>query len=531
MEKYEQLKLYDSLSKREKCIEISENGKVSVYFCGPTVYDHCHIGHGRMLINSDLLFRTLKNFYKDVIFVMNITDVDDKIIKKAEESNKPYLEVAQEFYESFQESKKILNILEPTFQPRASEYIDEMIKIIEKIIEKGHAYVNSSGVYFDTDSIDYGFFEKKEKNIQRIIHEDGKKRESDFALWKTSCHEVSCNEHSSERNRIESNLISLSEPKSEQNKTEYKKVSFNEHSSDSNRIKLSEDFIVQDFIVIDEPNKNEKSFKTFAGEQSAVSLHYLPKESCNKIHNEKYTFNSPWGKGRPGWHIECSAMSQKLLGTTFQIHGGGCDLRFPHHENEIAQSIGAFGVNPAEIWLHSNMINFDGEKMSKSLKNFVYLKDFVQNLFTGDLFRYCVLSYHYSSQIEFSENLVNQSKNTLEKIRVFYFKEIYKKDIVPDNNYINPLLDNLNSPKALSLLHDFMKNFEKGKFIHLLTILGFKMEKKSILEPQEILNIIENRNLARLSKNIPLSDSLRKKLEENFIGIEDSKEGTLWFYR
>lgn len=421
-----QVRFFDSL---KKTITVLDDSPFRVYICGPTVYDHSHLGHGRMLIIFDILHRFLKSL-GPVTFVMNITDIDDKIINKALEKKTTPEVISKEYYGYFHSIRKSLNILPPDYEPKATEYIEEMIKYIQVLLDKKCAYITHSGIYFDTTSINYGFFEIK-TDTQNRVEVENKKNEKDFALWK---------------------------------------------------------------------------FK------------------------KDFAFHSPWGMGRPGWHLECSTMSGKILGEEFHIHGGGCDLKFPHHENEIAQSIGFSGKNQAKIWMHNGMIKIKGEKMSKSLKNFTFIKDFICNRFESDIFRYLVLTVHYGNDMEINDELWQKSLTSMENLRCFYFKYVYQKDIKKDKNYTNPLGENLDTPSSLSLLHLFVREKNIQKFAHLCDLLGFFMEPRIPMEEKDIQKTISQIKELKRLKNYEQSDKLRNQLSEKGVKIIDNGKDINWIF-
>lgn len=424
------MKLFDNLLKKEKKIK----GKViKMYCCGPTVYNHIHLGNARTLIYADILYRTLKEKYKKVIYTRNITDVDDKIIEKAKENNEDPKKLSNRMYQNFLKISKILNIEEPNHTTKVTDFIDKIIIFIKKLIKKKKAYISTDGVFFDTNSIKYDFFETKEERISRIKNLD-KKIDKDFALWKF---------------------------------------------------------------------------------------------------DENFSFSSPWGKGRPGWHIECSTMLFETLGKNIQIHCGGIDLAFPHHHNEIAQSLGCFNVIPADIWLHFNFLNINKEKMSKSLNNFIYAIDFVNQarrnkdkFFFADVLRYMFLSSHYSKELKFSDELLEKSKQSLNKLREFYFTHPPTRKIKPNLTF---LYNDLNTSETIDLLHKYTKEKKNKNLFHsLIHTLGFHMKDRTYLKLDLIDKYIEKRNFYKKIKNYKKADEIRKFLLKNYISIKDDKNNTKW---
>ena len=437
--------------KKEKFIPIDKKS-VGMYVCGPTVYDDPHIGNARPLVVFDILFRILKNTYgdKSVNYIRNITDVDDKIIKAAQEKNISINKLTTKITENFHDDCKYLNCETPSNEPRATENIDLMIDMIKNLIENGYAYSQNKHVYFEVKKFnDYGNLSNKKLNElvagSRVEVSDLKKNPEDFVLWKPS-------------------------------------------------------------------NKDEPSW------------------------------DSPWGKGRPGWHLECSAMSKKYLGDTFDIHGGGRDLIFPHHENEIAQSRCTNNNKSfSNYWIHNGFITIANEKMAKSQGNIFKIKDFYQK-YNGQVLRLALISTHYKQAMDWSEDLLIQSKKTLDK-----WYECQKKPegkvLIPDDDLV-PLYDDLNTPGFISNIHKLYDKAAKGSdkdkeifttacnFIGLLTEPKSKWQefKKNILEisEEEILQKIKDRNTARDNKNYQLADEIRNELLDKGILIEDKDDKTTW---
>ncbi len=451
--------IFDSLSKKKKkFIPINQNN-VRLYACGPTVYDYAHIGNARMAVVTDLLVRVLKTKFKNVIFVSNITDIDDKIIEASEKLNLSIKDLTSKFFKIYNDEMQSLNVKIPDIQPKATEYIGDMIKMIEKLIKNKCAYIEENHVMFDVESYEhYGKLSRRSMQEQldgaRIEIGEYKRNARDFVLWKPS-------------------------------------------------------------------DKNQPGW------------------------------TSPWGRGRPGWHIECSAMSEKCLGTPFDIHCGGVDLTFPHHENEIAQSCSAFQPNAqpnkfCKYWFHNGFVTYNGEKMSKSLGNIQLVNDLLKK-YDGDTIRLSLISAHYRQPLNWTKDILEQSKTTLNRIYK-NSKEIqnehYEFSSPLENEFFlefqESLYDDLNTPKALGILGKFI-NLKKNKLnvddIKLtqainesLKLLGLnkkvKLINKSYGESIEIL--IEERNQARKQKNFDRADEIREKLKSQNIEIEDTKEGTVW---
>lgn len=409
------IKLYDRLSKQIK--ELKLNQTINVYVCGPTVYDHAHIGHGRSLIVFDILNRLL-SYQTNVVFVQNITDIADQILQKATNEQKSEQEIIAFYTQSYNNMCKTLNIKEFSHQPKPTEYLNEMIDYIQILLNNNNAEIRENdGIYIKLDD-NYGRFNQC-CDLKP------------FALW---------------------------------------------------------------------------------------------------MFKDNYGFNSPWGKGRPGWHLECSVMSQQLFGDKFHIHGGGSDLVFPHHENEIAQSIAHSNCIPAEIWMHNNMININGEKMSKSLGNFKYLHDIINNSLDADKLKLLVLSYNYDSIIEIDDNIWQKVSNTLQNWRSKLFQH---KAIVlshPSEKLIKILNDNLNTSDALQFINKLILNEKCDQALTDLRFLGFIMEPITKISNSEIEALVEKRNEAKKHHNFKLADQIRNQLINNNINLIDKNSNTTWHY-
>ncbi len=440
--------------KKEKFLPVDVNN-VKMYVCGPTVYDEPHIGNARPLVVFDILFKVLKCKYgnKKVTYVRNITDIDDKIIQSAKDKKITITELTNNINNSFQDDCKYLKCDKPNFQPKATENINEMIELINKLINNGFAYESKKHVYFEVKKFtDYG--KLSNKKIEELISgsrvevSSNKKNAEDFVLWKPS-------------------------------------------------------------------DENEPSW------------------------------SSPWGKGRPGWHLECSAMSKKYLGEKFDIHGGGRDLIFPHHENEIAQSRCANGTEVfANYWVHNGFITLSNEKMAKSQGNILKISDFKNNI-NGQALRLALMSTHYRQPLDWNDKLIEESQKTIDKWYKSYV-EVDKPKLISDDD-LYPLYDDLNTPKYIANLHKLFEKSQSGdlgdkkefvsacNFVGLLTEtkeewVNFK-KNKSILNDEIIESKIKERNKARDDKNYELADQIRDELLEKGVQIEDKDGKTSWKFK
>ena len=454
------IKFYNSYSRKKESFKPIIDGKVGLYTCGPTVYDFAHIGNFRTFIFEDLLKRWLIHNGYDVTHIMNITDVDDKTIAMAKNQNIDLNIITEKYTEQFMNDLRWLKILPADNYPRATKSIDKMIEIINKLINKGHAYVESDGsVYFNISTFpDYGKLSrismKSQKKTERVNDDDyDKSSAQDFALW--------------------------------------------------------------------------KGWKKEDGE---------------------IVWDAPWGKGRPGWHIECSAMSSENLGNHFDIHCGGVDNMFPHHENEIAQSICSSGEKFVNYWLHSEFLLVDGGKMSKSLGNCFTVSDLVKKGFTAESIRYQLLAGHYRTKISFSFKKKQESNKVISRINEFKSllidlgaQEIQIKQF-PDSYYdfVEAMNDDLNTPKALGIFHSWMRQmFKKIKtdsidkieigeawnfLINFDSIFGFLSEKKFKI-PHKIKRLMDLRELARSENNWTLADDLRDQMKIEGWTVEDTTNG------
>ncbi len=451
------LQIYDTFSNEKKLFDPIDPSNVRMYVCGPTVYDFPHVGNARPVIVFDLLFRLLRRIYgiDNVTYVRNITDVDDKIIAAASENNEDIKSLTERTIKFFHDDADYIGALEPTFEPKATDYINDMIDIISRLIEKDYAYVSEDNVLFSASKFSkYG--QLSGKNLEEMIAgsrvevESFKRSSSDFVLWKPS-----------------------------------KSI---------------------------EPG-----------------------------------WDSPWGKGRPGWHIECSAMSEKLLGKNFDIHGGGQDLIFPHHENEIAQSECANNEKFANFWLHNGFVNVEGNKMSKSEGNFVTVNQLKQK-YQGEVIRLAMISTHYRQPLNWTENNLIECKKTLDK----WYQLISKNNFSFDNEkisseVINALEDDLNTPKAISVLHQLYKDCKSNDrntvetFLSSANFLGILMHTSSewlswgkerlSIDEKQIELLISERKSARDNGNFEKADKIRNDLEHKGILLEDNEGKTTWRFK
>ena len=452
------MKLQDTLSRSEQELDISKN--IKIYLCGVTVYDESHIGHARTIIVFDVLRKYLEDKEIEIEFIQNFTDVDDKIINKAKTENKTAEEISTKYIENYYNDFDGLNVKRATNYPKATEHIEDIIKFIEKLIEKEIAYPTKNGVYFSVSKFpEYGKLSKKKidelQSGARIEIDEEKKDPLDFAVWKLSD---------------------------------------------------------------DEP-----------------------------------TWDSPWGKGRPGWHIECSAMSIKYLGENFDIHGGGRDLIFPHHENEIAQSESCTGNQFAKIWMHVGMVTIEGEKMSKSIGNVKSIKHVLEN-WGPNIIRLFCLSGHYSKPIDYSEELLKENLIKWRQVETCYYELLHAKnenneksdEIIQKigTNFDNALDNDFNTHLALSAFFQLVKECNRlaaeeklGKenaqsikleIKRMLKILGLSIPEITENEIQEIDELIQNRETARKEKKYEDADKIRDKLNEMNIELIDHKGKTIW---
>jgi len=469
------LMVYNTLTKRKEPFHPLRPGEVRIYVCGPTVYDYIHIGNARSFVAFDVVRRYLEYKGFKVKFVSNITDVDDKTIRRAKELNITLQQLGELYTEAYFEDLKALRVRKADVNPRATQHIGEMIALIEKLIEKGYAYVVEGNVYYDVTKFpEYGKLSgvKVESLIKgaRVEVDPNKRNPADFALWKSR--------------------------------------------------KPGEPF-----------------------------------------------WYSPWGPGRPGWHIECSVMSSIYLGETFDIHAGGKDLIFPHHENEIAQSEAASGKPLARYWLHNEWLTINGEKMSKSLGNYITVREAVSK-YGAQTLRMFLISAHYRSPIDFNERTIEQARRNLEKIRssIQAFRRLRELETQVEGEkellahvedlrrrFEEAMDDDFNTPKALAAIFDFISELNeftgsregvsretKGRVLKVIEelldgVLGIetKVEEKEVqgLSPKLVELILEVRNVLRRRRDYETADFIRSKLEELGFVIEDSASGTKWKFK
>jgi len=452
------MKLLDTLSKEEQEVDISK--KVKIYLCGVTVYDESHIGHARTIIVFDVLRKYFESKGIAIEFIQNFTDVDDKIINRANKENRTAEEISSKYIENYFADFDGLNVKRATNYPKATEHIEDIIKFIEKLIEKEIAYTTKNGVYFSVSKFpEYGKLSKKkidELQSGSRIEIDGEKKDPlDFAVWKLS--------------------------------------------------------------------------------------------------DKEPTWGSPWGKGRPGWHIECSAMSIKYLGENFDIHGGGRDLIFPHHENEIAQSESCTGVQFAKIWMHVGMVTIDGEKMSKSIGNVKSIKHVLEN-WGPNIIRLFCLSGHYSKPIDYSEELLKENLTKWRQVETCHYELIHANNQTGDEideivtktgtEFDDALNDDFNTHLALSAFFQLVKETNRlaaeeklGKdnsdiikieLKRMLGILGLRIPEITDSEKDEVDKLIIDREKARKEKQFDDADEIRNKLNEMNIELIDHKGKTIW---
>ena len=463
------MKIYNTMSSQKEEFKELEKGKVKMYSCGPTVYNYFHIGNARPFIVFDTLRNYLEYIGYEVTFVQNFTDVDDKIIIKANEEGITPIQLADKYIEEYFKDARAIGIRKATVHPRVTENIKEIIDFIQDLIDKGFAYVLGNDVYFEVKKFkEYG--KLSHKNIDDLISgarieiNDEKRAPIDFALWK---------------------------------------------------------------------GKKE-------GEIG---------------------WDSPWGQGRPGWHIECSVMSNKYLGESIDIHSGGQDLIFPHHENEIAQSEARSSHTFANYWMHNGYINVDNEKMSKSLGNFFTVRDVLKE-FDGDTLRFFMLSAHYRSPINYSKDMLNQAKSSLERIKNcknnlnFILTKIDKTDMSEQEkeniaylqecktNFIDKMNDDLNTADAITAIFDLVKfantnvSIDSSKVFvqqtldmlnELTGVLNIAMDKADEdVNVAKIEELIEQRNIAKKSKDFAKADTIRDELKQMGIEIKDTRQGVQW---
>jgi len=456
------LKIYNTLTRQKDEFKPIEDGKVNMYVCGMTVYDYCHIGHARVLVVFDLVYRFLQHLGYDVNYIRNITDIDDKIIQRANKNKEDFNVLTERFITAMHEDADALGVLRPNAEPKATDNIEAILNMITTLIEKGHAYAADNGdVYFSVNSFDtYGQLSGKNLDDlnagERVAVDKSKKNPLDFVLWK----------------------------------------------------------------------------------------HVKPEEP---------SWASSWGDGRPGWHIECSAMSKELLGKHFDIHGGGQDLQFPHHENEIAQSECCNGSKFVNYWMHNGFVRVNEEKMSKSLGNFFTLRDVLKD-YKAEEIRYFILASHYRSPLNYSEQQLDNARQALTRLysALLDCDEVdYEKDTDYQARFEKALKDDFNSAEAVAVLFEIAReiNTHKGKdnakANRLAALLKYLARIIGLLEanPQQFLQtaanndglsdddieaLIAKRNKAKANKDWTVADQIRDELVAAKINLEDSPEGTRW---
>jgi len=453
------LRIYNTMGgKKEAFTPLVEN-KVTMYVCGPTVYNLAHIGNARPVVVFDTLFRLLQTQFDTVTYARNITDVDDKIIAAAREGKRSIEAVTDEFTARYREDMAELNALPPTLEPHATHNIDAMIELTRALVEKGHAYESQGHVLFAVESMpDYGKLSGRSLDDMlagaRVEVADYKRHPGDFVLWKPAA-------------------------------------------------------------------------------------------------DEDPGWDSPWGRGRPGWHLECSAMIRAHLGETIDIHGGGRDLIFPHHENEIAQSRCAHGGDYVRYWMHNAYLDIDGEKMSKSLGNFRTVRDLLGS-YRGEVLRFALLSAHYRSALNFSAELLEQAEATLASLysTLRDVQDIALDRDVPlaDEAFYRALNDDLNTPVAIAEIHALAKQLHKAsaddkpglkaRILAAGNLLGILQQdpqewlqggvSDDLISADAIEALIEERQQAKLAKNYARADEIRQELLGQGVVLEDSREGTQW---
>ena len=473
------IRIYNSLGRKKENFDPIEAGKVRMYVCGPTADDSCHIGHARSVVVFDVIARYFREKNYGVMYVRNFTDVDDKIINRANQLGISASDLAEKYIKEFYKDMDALNVIRADYEPRATQFISQMIEVIEVLIKKGLAYQINGDVYFAVEKFD-GYGKLSGRRLEemeagaRVDIDENKHNPFDFALWKSS-----------------------------------------------------------------KPGEPE--------------------------------WESPWGPGRPGWHIECSAMSSEYLGKSFDIHGGGKDLIFPHHENEIAQSEGAFEKKFARYWVHNGFVNIDQEKMSKSLGNFLMIKDILE-LYHPEVIRLFLLSKHYRSPVDYSDKAMDEAKTSLEKIYglLLRIENILKNDSTQKSHLsgdywkrcCEAMDDDFNTARGIGILFDAVRHLNRlldeeknltleikqalitgrNDILKMGSILGIfyeapalyfeKMQARAIhaqaIDPEMVEEMIQQRYEARKSKDWEKADHIRQQLTDMNITLEDRPDGTVW---
>ncbi|WP_018924692.1 cysteine--tRNA ligase [Salsuginibacillus kocurii] len=460
------LHVYNTLTRAKESFQPLVSNRVSMYVCGPTVYNYIHIGNARPAIVFDMVRRYLTYLGYEVTYVSNFTDVDDKIIRAAEETGEDVEQLAEKFIAAYHEDTEALGVQKADLHPRVMKTMDDIIAFIGRLIEKGYAYEADGDVYFKTHSFQ-GYGKLSDQSVDDLQAgariEVGEKKQDplDFALWK--------------------------------------------------------------------------------GAKSG-----------------EIAWDSPWGKGRPGWHIECSAMVKKYLGDTIDIHAGGQDLAFPHHENEIAQSEALTGKTMANYWMHNGYIKVEDEKMSKSLGNFILVHDIVRQ-FDPNVVRFFMLQSHYRNPINFSDELLQQAKSSYSRIGTFIRNAKHRLELSADlgepanwqdtingfrDRFIREMNDDFNTPNAFTVVFDFIKEANRylendhsskrvlQEMLSLLKeweeVLGVQFEQEEEVLDETIEEWIEKRNEARKNRDFKEADRIRDELQEKGIVLEDTPQGTRW---
>ena len=462
------IRIYNTLSQKKEEFKPIEPGKVGIYVCGMTVYDYCHLGHARVLVAFDVITRYLRHSGFDVNYVRNITDIDDKILRRADENGEVYTDLTERMIAAMHEDEARLGVLSPNAEPRATAFISDMIAMIETLIAGDHAYAADNGdVYFSVSSFaDYGKLSKKKLEDllagARVDVEQAKRSPADFALWKAA-----------------------------------------------------------------------KPGEVF--------------------------WPSPWGNGRPGWHIECSAMANHCLGDTFDIHGGGPDLLFPHHENEIAQSECATGHRFVNTWMHAGAIRVNKEKMSKSLGNFFTIREIMET-YPAEVVRYFLVSSHYRSQVDYSEDNLIESGRSLTKLYnalrgVTPLASDAVEQTAHDTQFAERMDDDFNCAGAMAILHAIAGEINQQRrdgdeqaaaasatvLVRLGSVLGLLQQDPELffqgssgsgqggeLNAEQIETMIQARADARKARDFAGADRIRDELLEQGVILDDSREGTSW---
>jgi cysteinyl-tRNA synthetase len=452
------MKLFNSLTGEKEDFSPAAPGRPTMYVCGPTVYNHPHIGNARPAVVFDVLFRLLRHRYGAAVYVRNITDIEDKIIKAAAEAGRPWQEIVGRFTTAYHEDMAALGVLPPTVEPRATDHIPEMLALIEALIQRGHAYEAAGHVLFHVPSFaDYGRLSRRARDEMidgaRVEVAPYKRDPADFVLWKPSSP--------------------------------------------------------------DQPG-----------------------------------WDSRFGRGRPGWHIECSAMAERHLGRTVDIHGGGQDLKFPHHENEIAQSVCAHGGAPlARFWLHNGFVNVEQEKMSKSLGNVLLVKDLLERT-PGEAIRMALLQAHYRKPLDWNEAGLRQAKHALDRLyrTLASLPQADGAEVAPPPAVVAALEDDLNTPRAFALLFDLARQANaaedvarraarRGEMLATGQLLGLLQDDPvrwqrqtgtGMVDEAEVERLIAARATARRARDFAEADRIRAQLAADGVVIEDGPDGTRW---